>query len=209
MRLFIVCVAWGVMYGTHGCWIPACMLCTVYAANNCTTAAHKPVLIMSLSRIEVFPKSRESAHKPRRWYNTFWYMKHDKRIGGMIHFKVVWSSIMQKKTLAGGSIDVTVRLRLAIVWFGCSFSNDCGCFLRHSVKTHCFGLNTTNQNSKHADTRTLYSNVYIGTPRPTTSKLRWTALVSTLRFGCVRHVLFTLWFHESSSCVNLHSDCKS
>ena len=35
------------------------MFCTVYAANNCTTAAHKPVLNISLFCIEVCTKSKK------------------------------------------------------------------------------------------------------------------------------------------------------
>ena len=40
------------------------MLCTVHAATNCTTDAHKPVLNINLSGVEACPKSRKSAHKP-------------------------------------------------------------------------------------------------------------------------------------------------
>ena len=50
------------------------MLCTVYVANNCTTAAHKPVLNISLSHIEACLKSRKRAHKPRLLYNTLRYV---------------------------------------------------------------------------------------------------------------------------------------
>ena len=50
------------------------MLCTVYAANNCTTAAHKPVLIISLSCIEVCPKSGKTAHKPGLLHKTLRYL---------------------------------------------------------------------------------------------------------------------------------------